>query len=581
MTIRSTLRHAAITSMTAAALTACLIAPATAAKHPASKTTIPYFLPIQVSPTVPSDIPGGAGNASLSQAAVFAWQEFIALNWPAVAQTGAPGTRDMADTSKHFGDPSYTGPLVWHTYRNKVEIFPGAGLPAGTTPKTPMVPPYQCNYDAAPQYTYAESSHVSPSGPKPPWINADENNQIGLDHIFAGVADGTAMPLNNEILFLAKANRVDFNYVCSNGWWSSTTSAPFIKATAAYIAKHHTDPAPGSTTMVSFPYGTIELKAAWRRLGANEDASRFYTTKVRYYAKNTAAGVTHIIPVDETLALVGLHIIQKTPSAPYFIFATFEQADNIVDANGQPVEGVNGNVHKPAGSPLTPAIASVNGTASAAQSFKFTEGGFGNAGKQLNYSNTPNTGLVTGTIKVNGRIHAIPTAITTVNEQAHQAIAAYMAKHFPSSHGKSPWAYYKLINVQAKPIDKPVPGQTYTGADAATYYQANSTIETDYDLQVFSGKFYSYNPELGNDQGGTLSNTITDFNLDGSAFKNVAYAGHGFNMGGCMGCHGNAQHGGSDFSFILSGGRDTAPDTAGTVEPVLLNKVVRYLKKTK
>jgi hypothetical protein len=86
---------------------------------------------------------------------------------------------------------------------------------------------------------------------------------------------------------------------------------------------------------------------------------------------------------------------------------------------------------------------------------------------------------------------------------------------------------------------------------------------------------------LGEDEGGTLINTITDFNSDGSAFRNVAHAGHTFNMGGCMGCHGNAQHGGLDFSFILAGGRDTTPDTAGTVEPVLLNKVVRYLKKTR
>ena len=36
-----------------------------------------------VSPDVPSDIPGGAPSASLQTAAVFAWQEFIALNWPA------------------------------------------------------------------------------------------------------------------------------------------------------------------------------------------------------------------------------------------------------------------------------------------------------------------------------------------------------------------------------------------------------------------------------------------------------------------------------------------------------------------
>ena len=173
-----------------------------------------------------------------------------------------------------------------------------------------------------------------------------------------------------------------------------------------------------------------------------------------------------------------------------------------------------------------------------------------------------------------------PQGIVRVNKEAHQAIASYMAAHFPKGT-RSPWAYYKLVNVQARPIDKPTPGQTYAGADAATYYQSNSTIETDYDLQVFSGQFYPYGATLGADEGGTLINTITDFNTDGTAFKNVAYDSHRFNMGGCMGCHGNAQHGGSDFSFILAGGRDTAPDTAGTVEPILANKVVKFLDKTK
>ncbi len=36
---------------------------------------------ITVSPEVPADIPGGASQATLAQAAAFAWQEFIALNW--------------------------------------------------------------------------------------------------------------------------------------------------------------------------------------------------------------------------------------------------------------------------------------------------------------------------------------------------------------------------------------------------------------------------------------------------------------------------------------------------------------------
>ena len=35
---------------------------------------------IAISPSLPPDIPGGAGNATITDAAVFAWQEFIALN---------------------------------------------------------------------------------------------------------------------------------------------------------------------------------------------------------------------------------------------------------------------------------------------------------------------------------------------------------------------------------------------------------------------------------------------------------------------------------------------------------------------
>jgi len=137
------------------------------------------------------------------------------------------------------------------------------------------------------------------------------------------------------------------------------------------------------------------------------------------------------------------------------------------------------------------------------------------------------------------------------------------------------------VSVQSKPINKPKPGKTYDKSDASTYYQANSTIETDYNLQVFSGQFYSYEPQLPNNEGGTLSNTITDFTADGKDFKNVAYKGKGFNMGGCMGCHGNAQHGGADFSFILAGGRDLQPDTAGSFEPIIVNKVIKYLQKSK
>lgn len=557
---------------------------ASAATPPAKKKHASLQTTISVSPVLPKDIPGGAPNATLTKAAFFAWQEFIALNWPAVPQTGKPGTREKADTTQKFGAPDYDGPLAWHTYRGKVEIFPGTGVPPGGTSQVvngvtvlkrlPNGAGY--GYDYPPTYNY-QNGAISPASGTPskstPWINLDENSQIGLNNIYAGIAAANTGPLGNQILFLAKANRTEFDYIAPKGWWDSSI-VPFT-ATAKYIAKYKKDPRsnppPGVQQLVSLPSGTVELKSAWRKLAPTEDASRFYTTKVRYYVKGKGGTIQY---VDDTLALVGLHIIQKTPTAPYFIFATFEQADNITDANGNPVEDVNGNfIGTPApATPLTPNIVSNNATATTAQTFTPTTSNVTNAQGQLNYSNVPNQGLTTGTILVNQRQHPMSSEIIVANETAHSVIADYMKNNFPPNT-TSPWAYYKLISVQWRPIAGKVPGQTYTEKNAATYYQANSTIETDYNLQVFSGQFF---PGLPNYPQQQYANTITDYNSDGTPFKNVAYNSRDYNMGGCMGCHGNAQHGGADFSFILLGGRVLNPDTTGPTTSDQLEKFQKY-----
>lgn len=539
--------------------------------------------PPPVSPFLPADIAGGAQTADLTKAAYFAWAEFIALNWPAVPQTAQRGTRDKPDVNQFFGDSRYSGPLTWHTYRGKVEIFPGQGVPPGGTPtETPnhvrvlqKLPEGGYGYDASPSYIY-QNGAIAPLAATPsadtPWINADETSQIGLDNIFAGVgaAPGPGSPIGNQIVFLAKANRVEFDYIAPLGWWDISEVPKNL--TANYVSSQRRNPPPGSTNLVSFPNGTVELKSAWRKLGPNEDASRFYTTKVRYYGSNNAT----IGYVDDTLALVGLHIIQKTPSAPYFIFATFEQADNIVDANGKPVEDANGNfIGAPPASPMTPAITSVNATATTPQILS-PQNSPATANSQLYYVNLQldghSQGLTNGTVLVNQREHAIAHEVIAANARVHQAISAYVTANLPAQNGKSVWDHYKLVSVQYKPIDKPVPGQDYVGKDVATYYQANATIETDYDLQVFSGQFYKTLPGYNINY---LSNSITDFTpqavtgadgkpvVGGAPFKNVSYDGHGFNMGGCMGCHGNAQQGGGDFSFILLGGGVQAPDTVG------------------
>ena len=86
-----------------------------AVQAPATQAT---SIPITVSRTVPSELnppfnvdngTGGAPAATPAQAAAFAWQEFIALNWPAGPQQGNPGQRETASVTCHFGDPRCTG----------------------------------------------------------------------------------------------------------------------------------------------------------------------------------------------------------------------------------------------------------------------------------------------------------------------------------------------------------------------------------------------------------------------------------------------------------------------------------------
>ncbi|WP_157639031.1 hypothetical protein [Burkholderia ubonensis] len=167
--------------------------------------------PIKISYSLPDDLNNSdAPHATLQQAAAFAWNQFIALNWPALANNTNKQPRDKPDPNQPFGDPQYKDPLVWHTFRGKVEIFPEdnrAGLEKGAAS--------DYGYDDAPSYKYAEADVTTPSGPTP-WINLDENSQIGLNKIYAGVVSSESRDKYSQILFMAKANRNEYKYITEN-----------------------------------------------------------------------------------------------------------------------------------------------------------------------------------------------------------------------------------------------------------------------------------------------------------------------------------------------------------------------------
>jgi hypothetical protein len=519
---------------------------------------------ITVSPDVPSDIPGGAPTASLQTAAAFAWQEFIALNWPAKA-----GVRDTADQSQKFGAPT-TGPLVWHTYRAKNEIFPGgnsASLPPhGYTPTGG--PNY--GYDDPPKYIYNAAAVGSTDGQvqpctgqapvlQPAWINLDEVTQIGLDSMFAGVvpAASTTNSSPQLIRFMAKANRTHYNYIASHSYWY--LGAPRTMATRNFTAAVRSGTFPPASPYISFPTGTIETKAAFRPLTPQEvQSKRFFSTRVRYYEQDANGTPCYR---EDTWGLIALHLIQKTPSAPAFVFATFEQADNLLTTvNGQtvPVEDVDGNVVNPSPTATSPALTYTDSPTNPQVSVNPSNAPFCNTSgrPQLYYQNiSGQTGVPTGgSICVNQRDHAIPPPIVAVNQAAHAAIAAYSTANGIEN---SPWAYYKLVNVQAYPFNvTDIVADPNSPRNAATFYQANIVVETNYTLQNFSGRVAGNGAPTNYTNAGALyQQNAYVLNANGSLNKS-------YGMGGCMGCHAVAQSTqGGDFSFITTERPAGAPET--------------------
>lgn len=572
------------------------------AAPPAAKTavltTTSSFPPIVISSSVPNELnppytagppaSGGAPAATPEQAAAFAWQEFIALNWPAGPQTGQNGQRDTPSSTCRFGDPACTGPTVWETFRHKVETFPGNGNPPPGYVNNAAV---SYGYDALPQYNYGVTvapCDSSQSGDATPWVNLDETDEITLASMYAGVVQAGSSPGNSSpqlIRFLAKSNRSQYVYVTSNSdpnnfldqWWSSIPTG-VVSATKSYLAQNQSSPPAGSSTMVSNPNGTIEVKAAWRPLNQDEiNGGRFHIQPVRFYERSAGNPNTPCWR-DASWGLVALHIIQKTPSAPYFIYATFEQADNILTASGASVEDEDGNVINPQSSATTPQVclqdpqpptSTAQGTSTMGNvvltndpstCVAATVSYCTNPGSQLYYINDTSQAPTGGNICVNQRDNAIPGYAVQANQVAHAAMSAYFQQNNIQS---APWLAYKLVNVQYYPYDKVITTQTpngslytssppYTAQNPApsSYYQANIVVETNRSLQLFSG--------------GLSPNIATDWNADGTPHKNTYYGGSFHNMGGCMGCHGsqgqNPTGQAGDFSVILARGSVIVPE---------------------
>jgi len=125
------------------------------------------------------------------------------------------------------------------------------------------------------------------------------------------------------------------------------------------------------------------------------------------------------------------------------------------------------------------------------------------------------------------RAHSIHSQIPPVNNAVH---AAFTAKD-PTTI----WQYYKLIGVQATPVNSP-PSPTAPTDDLSYYYLANIVVETNQTLQNFFGT-----APVG------LVYPFPNVYLNDTTESP-------FQKGGCQGCHGaRAQSRGGDMSVLIAG----------------------------
>ncbi len=266
--------------------------------------------PVTISPQAPSDvcIPSDFQGNPIQFFDDFSWRSFIAMVWP-VQQ----GVRGVPDASKSIGPVS--GPLVFETFKNDWEVFqpsPGNSQPpptpsawdsyAGADPCTTSGAPVSIRFGDVELSSFSHFGNIGEAGrpPAPPLVGP--------------------LPAQNKTYtrYQTAYNEPEFNQILSQ---------------KLYLRSILGDGG------VQFAPGSIDVKAAWMDMTGVAHRDHYYTRTA--YVMDPFANPVACRAI--TVGLVGLHIVQKTPSRPQWIWSTFEQIDNVPGVSQGPFAYNNGS----------------------------------------------------------------------------------------------------------------------------------------------------------------------------------------------------------------------------------------------
>jgi hypothetical protein len=426
----------------------CNCNPDTSPRLDPTRIPIDVSLPTKANPSDPEkncptsfDCPGGSCQPCFD---CFGWQLFIDMNWPAAS-------RGVPDPNGYFGRPGDGQKLaVWETYRSVYDLF------ADRTP-----PPW-----AGPPDAHREIEADSAV------INLRDTEQA--DHNWLTDWDG------NQVRYEIRLNSDEYEYIRRNNLWNQ---AGLLQAFTTGAGINLPDGGSGGV-------GSIEVKAAWRIVPKGGEA---------YFQDNYKVSRVDIpgIGPNIAVALVGMHIIKRTPKAPQWIWATFEHKDNAPDekdAGSGGASETNWNFFNPKAP----------------------------SGYKPNYKEPPDTGSDPKRPVQVVRVDPISPTSKKVNDAMHQLIAS----KFP----RSVWLNYELVDVQwpgcPQKVDPKGPKPNTSGKPLPQVV-ANITMETYLQHNVLKGGSYT---GVGGGAGVTYYGDDNDPGLIPESEIN-------YGRSSCIGCH--------------------------------------------
>ena len=335
----------------------------------------------------------------------FSWRSFVAMVWPAL-----DGQRGMPDTSKSVGG---SGPRVFETYKALAEVFHNDG--SAPSAWNDFDPPSQnpCGV----QIKFGDL------------VLASFSKFSNLGQAGFGTLVGPLVAQNRTyVRFATSFNQTEFTGIMNGKW--------FLRSNI---------PAAG----VTFSNGSIDIKSAWIDVAGIKNPQRFYTRSATVLDPQSGKCAQTMV------GLVGLHIVQKTPTRPQWIWTTFEQVDNVPGSGAQ--------------SPFT-----------------FNNGSGTPMPSKNPFPINPLPLPTPAPFNVS-RVKPISPSTQATNAAYQKALSG------------TPWQFYQLVMTQwplclptCDPSMRGTPGNTFPGNGATTAF-ANTTLETFDQASIFTGCMACHN----------------------------------------------------------------------------------------